>query len=720
MDKKTYIETEVVKSLQSWGLLASIAGAFAILSLSILDYFVMPEHFTRFLIYRLVTAALISLIFFLTKQKPSKYFILSLYSGSALIVSVMVELMILTSGGHQSIYYAGIIIVLMVCLGFLPLFSIKFNALLGLFIYLIYLLPILIFDKITNVRVFINNNIFLISAAFITFAWRYYNDKLYAQKLSLEYDLSQDKKQLEVYSFQLKSMVEERTKELHESEQWHRSLFENATDGIIVLDDHGIIVNVNDKTCEMHGFTRDALVGAHIKLLEIREDRGKMAERMRMILNGESIVYEAKHHKKDGSLMYLEVSSKAITIGDKLFIQSFYRDITEKKKFQEHLLQSQKMESIGVLAGGIAHDFNNILTAILGHTEIVRRNTSLEERALRSLNVIEDASRRAGRMISKLLGFARKTEYELISLNLNDVVYDTVKLLERVIDSKISLNLELANQIPLIQGDINQIEQIVMNLIVNARDAMPKGGKIAIRTESIAVTQGMPGIPPYIHLGEYNVLSITDTGTGIPDEIVNKIFEPFFTTKAQGKGTGLGLSMVYGAVKEHQGYITVQSRLNVGTTFTVYLPVARSMPSEARKAVAAPSVSGNETLFVVDDEAEILSSMQESLTGNGYKVVAVSDPSGALDTFKKISPEIALVITDIVMPQIDGKQLIQQIKLIKPEVKILAISGYTKYVANKEEIKEVNGFLQKPFESPHLLSVVRRILDTKPRSAVHN
>jgi CheY-like chemotaxis protein len=343
----------------------------------------------------------------------------------------------------------------------------------------------------------------------------------------------------------------------------------------------------------------------------------------------------------------------------------------------------------------------------------------MEERALRSLNVIEDASRRAGRMISKLLGFARKTDYELVSLNLNDVLYDTVKLLERVIDSRISLNLELANQIPLIQGDVNQIEQIVMNLIVNARDAMPKGGKISIRTETVAVTKGMPGIPPYIHPGEYNILNITDTGTGIPDDIVNKIFEPFFTTKEQGKGTGLGLSMVYGAVKEHQGYITVQSKLGVGTTFTVYLPVARAMPSEGGKA-AAHSLSGNETLLIVDDEVEILSSMQEALTSHGYKVVAVSDPSNALDTFKKISEEIALVITDIVMPQVDGKELIQQIKLTKPEVKILAISGYTKYVASKEEIKDINGFLQKPFESPHLLSVVRRILDMRPRSAVHS
>jgi len=717
MDKKQYIEQETTKLLQYWGSFAIASGAFVIMSLSVLDYFVTPENFSKFLMYRSITAFLFIIIFVLNRLTTNHYLIICASVFAGLLVSIMVELMILSFGGHQSSYYVGMIIVFMFCLGFLPLFSIKFTVLMGVLIYSIYLLPILIFDNITNVPGFINSNVFLIATAIIAISWRYYNDELFTKKLSLEYDLSRDKEQLEKYSLQLEDLVTERTKELNKSEQWHRSLFENATDGITVLDKNGIIVNVNEKACEMHGFSRDALVGAHIKLLEDSESREKMAERMRQIIEGESLVYETRHHKKDGTLVDLEISAKAITIGDELFIQSFYRDITERKKIQEHLLQSQKMESIGVLAGGIAHDFNNILTAILGHTEIIRRNSVLDVKSTNSLGVIEDASRRAGRMISKLLGFARKSKYEIVPLQLNDVVYDTIKLLERVIDKNIEMTVELDSHLPPIQGDTNQIEQIVMNLMVNARDAMQRGGRIVIKTAVACVKQGMQDIPTYILPGEYVVLSVSDTGTGIPESILNKIFEPFFTTKERGKGTGLGLSMVYGAIKEHKGYITVQSKPGAGTTFTVYLPAARAAaPDLAKEPVT--SMSGNETLLIVDDEDAILNAVREALTSHGYKVFAISDSPSALNIFRRIPQEIALVISDIAMPKMDGKELIKQIKGIKPEIKILAMSGHTKYIADKDGIREIDGFLKKPFESQYLLSVVRRILDAKPKNAI--
>jgi PAS domain S-box-containing protein len=716
MTKKEYIENEIVKLLQTWGAIAAAAGAFVILSLSVLDYFVMPDHFARFLIYRVVTAILFSIIFYLTKRRATKYYQIGLFITGTLLVSVMVELMILSSGGHQSTYYVGIIIIFMFSLGFLPLLSVTFSILFGALIYMIYLLPILIIDDISNVRTFINNNIFLMATACIAFAWRYYNDKLFIEKVSLEYDLSKDKQQLEVYSLRLQDMVEERTKELHESEQWHRSLFENATDGIIVMDRHGIIVNANDKACEMHGFTRDALVGAHIKLLSGEGDWDKRSERLNRILNGESLVFEAKNNKKDGTSISFEISAKAIKIGNELFIQSFYRDITEKQKFQQHLLQSQKMESVGVLAGGIAHDFNNILTAILGHTDLIRRFSVLDEKAARSLNVIEDASRRAGRMISKLLGFARKSKFERTPINLNDVVYETIKLLEQVIDKSINLSVELDNRLPLIQGDINQMEQVIMNFIVNSRDAMPKtGGRIVIRTQSRTVVKGMPDVPPYVPAGDYVQISVSDTGTGIPEEIVHKIFEPFFTTKEQGKGTGLGLSMVYGAIKDHEGYLSVQSTLGVGSVFTVYLPAAAATAVAGPKAASLNQTSGKETLLVVDDEQDILDIMRDSLENQGYKVFATSDSNIAMDLYRRIFHEVALVISDIAMPGIDGKELIRQIKGVNPDVKILAISGYSRYVAGNDEIKEIDGFLQKPFESYYLLSVVRRILDAKSK-----
>jgi CheY-like chemotaxis protein len=320
-------------------------------------------------------------------------------------------------------------------------------------------------------------------------------------------------------------------------------------------------------------------------------------------------------------------------------------------------------------------------------------------------------------MISKLLGFARKSKYEMVPINLNDVVYDTIKLLEQVIDKRINLTVELDNRLPLVQGDANQLEQVIMNFIVNARDAMPNGGRIVIKTTARSVVKDMPDVPPYVKPGEYVLLSVADTGTGIPQDIIDKIFEPFFTTKDQGKGTGLGLSMVYGAIKDHLGYLSVQSSVGVGSVFTVFLPTPAVETTSAKKDPLSPS-KGKETLLVVDDEEDILEVMREALESNGYKVFATSDSTVALDLYRRIFPETALVITDIVMPQMDGKELVHQIKSINPDVKVLAISGYSKYVANKEDMREIDGFLQKPFESYYLLSVVRRILDSRTRKSL--
>ena len=715
--KEEYIESHILNLLHQWTNIATEIGALLIISLSILDYFVTPQNFKLFLLYRVIAASAVFLIYLIHKQGITvrRHHIVTILT--AIIVSGMVAMMIAKFGGHQSPYFAGIILTIIFVIGLAPL-NIRMSIIAAFIMYAIYVIPILFYDNITNVPFFINANVFIVSIIAAVVLLRYLIHQRFVSEFGLQHELEKQKEQLAMYSTHLEQLVQARTKELNKSEQWHRSLFENATDSIMVLDKNGIIVNANEKTCEMHGFSKDALVGAHIKLLEDNTDDEKISERIRRILlAGESIVYETKHNKKDGTFIFVEVSAKAITIGNEVFIQSFYRDITEKKKFQEHLFQSQKMDSIGVLAGGIAHDFNNMLTAIIGHAEIIRKNSVLDVKATNSLSVIEDASRRAGRMIQRLLGFARKSKYELVPLSLNDLVYDTLKLLERVIDKNIEMNVELDSHLPFIQGDMNHIEQIVMNLIINARDAMPKGGKIVIKTSVVNVRQGMPGVPPYILPGEYVMLNINDTGSGMPEDVRNRIFEPFFTTKERGKGTGLGLSMVYGAVKEHKGYITVTSEVGMGTSFSIYLPVSQSA-ALAPKAEEAASLMGNETLLIVDDEVDLLNAVQGALDSHGYKTVAIDDSQKALNIFKKIPQEISLVITDIAMPNMDGKELIKKIKEVKPDIKILAMSGHTKYVADKDGIREIDGFLKKPFESPYLLSVVRRILDAKTRTAL--
>jgi two-component system cell cycle sensor histidine kinase/response regulator CckA len=514
-------------------------------------------------------------LYYINKKKTEKHFQLTVTVVATVIAASMVEAMILLTGGHQSTYYAGMIITFMFVLGFLPI-SVWMAMLLAITIYIIYLLPIFFFDTITNKSILISNISFLSATVVIGFVWRYITDSLLISKLSLEYDLSQDKEQLQKYSTQLEQLVAERTKELSISEQRYRALFDNANDGIVVLDKNGAIVSVNHSYCELYGFERDALIDTSFKLFEAKDSEDEVGERMRRILGGESLVFETEHYRRDGSKVLVEVSSRAIDIGGELYVQSFHRDIAEKKRLQEQLLQSQKMESIGVLAGGIAHDFNNILTAILAHTDMLQEFSNLDAAGKKRVKTIEMSARRAGQLVSKLLRFARQGSFDAVPIDLNAIVRDSAELIERMMNKQhIVLKVQADDAIPLVQGDSTQIEQIIMNLVVNAGDAMPHGGSIAISTSVASLGRDASRVHPLLAPGRYVVLVISDTGTGIPEGIRDKIFDPFFTTKETGKGTGLGLATVYGIVKEHKGIINLKTEVGKGTTFEIFFPASR-------------------------------------------------------------------------------------------------------------------------------------------------
>ncbi|GAB4412376.1 MAG: hypothetical protein OHK0032_08440 [Thermodesulfovibrionales bacterium] len=562
-------------------------------------------------------------------------------------------------------------------------------------------------------RVFINNNIFLISFAVGGFAWRYYNNQVLIKKLSLEYDLAQERGRLKVYSTQLEQLVAERTKQLTISEQKFRALFDNSNDGVAVLNREGTIVDANQKFCELHGFEKKALLGTPIRFLEVGDYKEK-EERMNRILNGEALIFETQHYRNDKSKISLEVSSKAIEISGELYIQSLHRDITEKKRLQEQLFQSQKMESIGLLAGGIAHDFNNVLSSILGHVELLHEFGNLEADVKQRVKTIENSARKAGQMVSRILSFIRKGNYEAVPINLNDVIRDSLELTKGIMAKR---NVEIKAEIddstsPVIYSDANQMEQVIMNLLVNAADAMPNGGTITIRTSVTELKDEASRIHALLKPGRYAVLEVTDTGTGIPDEIRTKIFDPFFTTKGQGKGTGLGLSMVYGIVKDHNGVIDLKTEVGRGTTFEIYLPATdRTVPRFEKPANY--TMAGRERILVVEDEPDLLSFIRSVLESQGYRVLAADNPVYAQEIFKEISADIDLVITDIVMPLVNGIELIWFFKAIKPTVKTIAISGYEIYNIGKKN-KGIDAFIRKPFEGIYLLSVVRRVLDTEP------
>jgi PAS domain S-box-containing protein len=472
------------------------------------------------------------------------------------------------------------------------------------------------------------------------------------------------------------------------------------------MDKDGKILNVNQRACDLHGFDKDALTGVNIRVFEAKGDKEQFEERVFRILNGESLIFETEHYRKDGNRVYLEVSSKAIEIGGETYIHAFYRDITEKKHIQEQLMHSQKMESIGALAGGVAHNFNNILTAILGHAELLVEYSNLDDTSKERVRNIESSARKAGVMVSKLLGFARRDRSEVLPLDLHDVINDGVKLLEGVLDKRIGIKVDLCSNIPTIEGDPNQLEQVIMNLMVNAKDAMPNGGLITIKTGVVEVKRSVFDMPGYIQPGRYVLLTISDTGYGIPKEIIHRIFEPFFTTKERGKGTGLGLAMVYGTIKEHKGYITVESAVGKGSTFDVYLPISDKTIYRPIK-LQFSSLEGHETILVVDDEEDVLNFIKDILKTHGYNVLPANNALSAIDIFKNLAGEIQLVITDIIMPLMEGKELIKNLKRIKPDIKIIVVSGYSDETISKDMI---DAFIRKPFEGSQLLSTVRRLI----------
>jgi len=706
IEKSIYLEEQFLKQSQFWINRLLILGIILFLMLGFMDYFVTPENFRRFLVYRLGISAILAFLCYLNNLKRSKYYQYIIITAIVTLPAATIELMVLSLGGHKSLYYAGMNLLIIAVLGTIP-FNQSLAILLAVIIYVIYIVPILLLDKITDFPYFLASNFFIFATFAITFAWRILIHKSILNELSLKYDLEEGKNKLEEYSGNLEGLVVKRTMELSASEQRHRELFENANDGIAVIDKNGTIVDVNKRFCDIHGFGKNVLAGTHFGILEVKDNEGEKEERMRRIQSGESFVYEAAHYKRDGSTILFEVSSKAINIGGELYIQSFYRDITEKKQLQGQLLQSQKMESVGTLAGGIAHDFNNIVAIILGHISLLNDCAGLDDKAKQRVRIIENSARKAGQIVSKLMSFSRKASFEILPVNLNNIIKDTVELCETMARSRrVAIKMETGDNIPHIHADSNQMEQVLMNLFVNAMDAMPDGGTIIIGTEFVEIERNNH-VHPLLSSGKYILIKVTDTGTGIPEEIKDKIFNPFFTTKGPGKGTGLGLAMVYGIVKEHKGVLNVKSKTGKGTTFEIYLPPSDAAIHEVVKT-SNHLLTANARILVVDDEKDMLNFMKEIIEGAGYKLLAADNPYYALEIFGEVADNIDLVITDIVMPLMDGRKLIKHFKTFKPAIKAIAISGYD--AARNREDADIDAFISKPFEKDSLLSAIRKVL----------
>ncbi len=388
-------------------------------------------------------------------------------------------------------------------------------------------------------------------------------------------------------------------------------------------------------------------------------------------------------------------------------------DEKEKERMQEQLFQAQKMEAIGTLAGGIAHDFNNMLQGILGYASLIKMKLDDTDPMYKPIDVIEKTAMRAAELTQQLLGYARKGKYFVVPLNLNDLVTEVMRIITRTFDRAIEIKTSLSRGLWCVQGDKNQIENVIMNLCINARDAMPAGGRLLIETYNKEVIEGeMPY--PWAKPGRYAVIRVTDTGTGMDEEVKRHIFEPFYTTKEVGKGTGMGLAMVYGVVKNHDGFITVDSEVGKGSTFTVYLPAKEVVDVHKTTEERKKPVTGTGTILIVDDEESIRNLLRDALSGLGYNVIEAENGRDAIEVFESNKGRIDLVILDLIMPVMGGEETLKRLKGIIPDVKVLIATGFGVDSSLQETLKDIgiSGFINKPFNIAEISESIKSALSS--------
>jgi PAS domain S-box-containing protein len=622
---------------------------------------------------------------------------------------------------------------------------------------------------------------------------------------------------------------------LREEEEWFRTVFENASDGLFFLSETGEIISVNQSFAAMHGYSVAEILKMTLADLDTPDSNRLFSERMRRIMAGESLTFEVNHHHKQGHLFPLEVTANLVTLSGKKYVLASHRDITkrrqaeealrlesaaleaaanailitnragviqwanaaftdftgypvaeavgrnpsdliksgrhepafyknlwdtilsgqvwhgeiinrrkdgnlypeemtitpvrdqrgeithfiaikqdvtEKKKLESRLLRSQRLESVGRLASGIAHDLNNILAPMLMSAPVLRE--AISDPDIRQLvDTIESSAVRGAGVIKQLLTFSRGLEGERVPVQLKSLVLDMLNIVRETFPKNIIAAKETPSSAWLVRGDATQLHQILMNLCVNARDAMPNGGKLTLELENVEVNEAVASMNPGASPGHYVALSVTDTGTGISPENLDRIFEPFFTTKEVGQGTGLGLSTVIGIVKSHGGFIQVNSRLGEGTQFKVYLP-ACDTPKEGEKKRKAeePLAQGHEELvLLVDDEESIRRVARQALERHGYRMIEASDGTQGLAQYKQHQSGVRLVITDLAMPFMDGLAFIHALRKLNPQIKIIAMSGHqSKASVGHLPPKLVQALLTKPFNSAELLKALQQAL----------
>ena len=493
--------------------------------------------------------------------------------------------------------------------------------------------------------------------------------------------------------------------------------FDAFIQGVCITDPYTAgnpIVYVNDGFVRLTGFSRDESIGRNCRLLQGRETSPDSLDKIREAIRQQKPCFvEILNYRKDGSPFWNALSIAPIFEDGRLtHFVGVQTDISAFKNMEQQLRQSQKMEAIGHLAGGVAHDFNNLLTVINGCCELLRADGPLPQTIGGLVDEIHKAGERAATLTRQLLAFSRKTVLQPRVLSINDLVTDCERLLGRLIREDIRFATSLAPATGLVRVDPGQMEQVLMNLVVNARDAMPLGGRLTIETYDVSFAPGQSRPHAELAAGRYVMVAVADTGCGMDKVTLGRMFEPFFTTKPVGKGTGLGLAMVYGIVKASGGHVTVTSELGRGTTFKLYIPVVDEAVRTPTPASRSGLPGGTETVLIVEDEDGVRSVARQALQAHGYNVLEAADGVAALDLCRDHDGEIDLILSDVVMPRMGGRELTESIGDLYPDMKVLFTSGHTDDAVVRHGVREAGSdFLQKPFTITALLKKVRNTLD---------
>jgi PAS domain S-box-containing protein len=507
--------------------------------------------------------------------------------------------------------------------------------------------------------------------------------------------------------------------ELVRREELFRLISENAADMIAVVDGDGKRLYNSPAYERILGYTTEELQSTSSLDQVHPDDRHLVEEAAREARTGgvgRTIQYRMRH--KNGAWHFLESGASGVlnAHGELETLIIVNRDVTARRNLEEQFRQAQKMEAVGRLSGGVAHDFNNLLGVIIGYAEFLQERLDPENTLRSSVDEILNAGKRAAALTRQLLAFSRQQVLDPKVIDLNGAVSDMEKLLRRLIGEDVELSTQLASDLGRVKADQGQLEQVVMNLAVNARDAMPQGGKLIIATENVVMDEIFVRQYPYpVQPGPYVCLSVTDSGIGMDAETKARAFEPFFTTKEKGKGTGLGLSTVYGVVKQSGGYIDIFSSPGAGTTFKIYLPrIDEAIKLSAPGQAGAGSFDGNETILLAEDEASLRRLTRATLEQNGYKVLEAKDGVEALAVSEACALPIDLLLTDVVMPGMGGRALAQELTRRRPEMRVVYMSGYTgQGVGTQGPIDPGTDFLSKPFTRVVLARKIREALDRR-------